>query len=225
MPEEGKNEMAIHPTSTPFYRRAALTALIGGLALAPAAHAANYTFDVLYEGAGVAALAAGSDDPEGTVLYDGDTFIWTLSIVDDRYWEVLESGDFFPLMAFGVSEAGDRTVNYMLTLYNDATEVFSDTAADVVNSSVHLGTNTISLDAGLKFDSMRIELTLISATEDGDPSVAITTSPSGLLPIFGAPEQNTFYPGIVLAPVPEPQPWALAIAGLITLGALSRRRR
>jgi hypothetical protein len=217
--------MSAHPSSTPFHRRAALAALIGGLAMAPAAHAASYTFDVLYQGAGTAALATGSDDPAGTVLYDGDTFIWTLSIVDDRYWEVLESGDFFPLMAFGVSEAGDRTVNYMLTLYNDATEVFSDTAADVVNSSVHVGTNTITLDAGLKFDSMRLELTLISATEDGDPSVAITTSPYGLLPIFGAPEQNTYYPGIVLAPVPEPQPWALAIAGLITLGALSRRRR
>ncbi|MDP2869150.1 hypothetical protein [Methyloversatilis sp.] len=217
--------MAIHSTSTPFQRRAALAALIGGLALAPATHAASYTFDVLYEGAGVAALAAGSDDPESTVLYDGDTFVWTLSIVDDRYWEVVASGDFFPLMAFGVSEAGDRTVNYMLTLYNDAAEVFSDAAADVVNSSVHLGTNTITLDAGLKFDSMRLELTLISATEDDDPSLATATSPYGLLPIFGAPEQNTFYPGIVLAPVPEPQPWALAIAGLITLGALSRRRR
>lgn len=217
--------MAEHQTSTPFKRCAAVAALIGGLALAPAAHAANYTFDVLYEGAGVAALAAGSDDPVGTVLYDGDTFVWTLSIVDGRYWEVLESKDFFPLMAFGVSGAGDRTVDYMLTLYNDATEVFSDTATNVVNSSVHLGTNTVTLDAGLKFDSMRLELTLISATEDGNPSVATATSPYGLLPIFGAPEQNTFYPGIVLAPVPEPQPWALAMAGLITLGALSRRRR
>ncbi|MDP3871528.1 MAG: hypothetical protein Q8Q80_02610 [Methyloversatilis sp.] len=217
--------MAIHSTSTPFHRCVALAALIGGLALAPAAHAANYTFDVLYEGAGVATLAAGSDDPDGTVLYDGDTFVWTLSIVDDRYWEVVASGDFFPLMAFGVSEPGDRTVNYMLTLYNDATEVFSETAADVVNSSVHIGTNTITLDAGLKFDSMRLELTLISATVDDNPTVATATSPYGLLPIFGAPEQNAFYPGIVLAPVPEPQPWVLAIAGLITLGALSRRRR
>lgn len=217
--------MITHQASTLLRRHAALAALIGGLALAPAAHAANYTFDVLYEGAGVAALAVGSDDPVSTVLYDGDTFVWTLSIIDDRYWEVLESGDFFPLMAFGVSEAGDRTVDYMLTLYNDATEVFSDTAADVVNSSVHLGTNTITLDAGLKFDSMRLEVTLISATADGNPSVSIATSPYGLLPIFGAPEQNIYYPGIVLAPVPEPQPWALAIAGLITLGALSRRRR
>jgi hypothetical protein len=217
--------MTKEQTSTLLRRHAALAALIGGLVLAPAAHAANYTFDVLYEGAGVAALAAGSDDPGATVLYDGDTFVWTLSIVDDRYWEVLESGDFFPLMAFAVSEAGDRSVDYMLTFYNDTTEVFSDTAADVVNSTVHLGTNTITLDAGLKFDSMRLELTLISATEDGDPSVAITTSPYGLLPIFGTPERNTYYPGIVLAPVPEPQPWALAMAGLITLGALSRRQR
>lgn len=216
--------MAEHRGSTPFRRSAALIALMGGLVLAPAVEAANYTFDVLYEGAGVASLAAGSDDPNNTVLYTGDTFVWTLSIADDRYWEVLQEGDFFPLMAFAVSEAGDRTVDYVLTLSDDAAEVFSETAAGAVNSSVHIGTNAVFLTAGLKFDSMRLELTLVDATEDGDPSIQISSSPYGLVPIFGAPEQNTYAPGIVLAPVPEPEPWALAAAGLIVLGAVSRRR-
>lgn len=217
--------MAANETSTPFYRCAVVAALIGGLALTPAAQAASYTFDVLYEGEGVASLAPGSDDPDATVLFDGDTFVWTLSIIDDRYWEVLESNDFFPLMAFAVNEPGDRNVDYVLTLYNDAADVYSETVSGAVNSSVHIGTNSVELDAGLKFDSMRLELSLFSATVDGDPSSPVPTSLNGLLPIFGAPENNDFYPGIVLAPVPEPQPWALATAGLIALGALGRRRR
>lgn len=202
-------------------RMTAMLATVSGLALAGSAQAAGYVFDVLYTD-GSAALASGSYDPNGTVLFDGDNFVWTITITNDRYWEVVSSDSFFPLMAFGVDEPGTRTGDYTLTLYDDLTEVFSQTVYSEVTQEVHLGTNGVTLDMGTTFDAMRLEFTLTSAI-DLDDATPVSSTINGLLPIFGAPEQNQYSPGIVLAPVPEPGTQAMMLAGLLLLGAAARR--
>src|SRR4051812_26535856 len=45
---------------------------------APQARADYYNFQVLYSGSNTATLAAGSDDPVGLSLVDGDSFDWDI---------------------------------------------------------------------------------------------------------------------------------------------------
>ncbi len=46
----------------------------------------------------------------------------------------------------------------------------------------------------------------------------------GLLPIFGAPEQNPFSPGISYGVIPEPSSFAMVALGSIGLLGAARRR-
>lgn len=213
------------------YKRLMSVLAVGAGLLAPPAWAASYVFDVQYNGNGNASLAIGSDDPMAITLWDGDSFDWTISAQDDRYWEVVTGGDFFPLQALGVAESGTRIGDLTLTLLNDGVPVYTESATDVVNNFVHVGTNTITLATGLVFDQMRLQYTLttgIEATDyaaDPDNLLPIGSSPTGLLPILGAPEMNTVFPGIVYAPVPEPATWALWLAGGAWLAGRARRRR
>jgi hypothetical protein len=210
--------------------------LVAALGLANAtlafpSHAASFSFDVLYSGSGNASLVWGSDNPVGTSMFDGDSFVWHISAAGDGYWDVQTGGNFFPLMAFGVQESGARTGEFTLTLRNDGIEVFSLSETAALNNYVHLGTNTINLPTGLMFDEMRLDYALTTAlespeyTSDPDKLQPIASTPTGLLPIFGAPELNPFYPGIIYGPVPEPATWAAMLAGLALMGATLRQRR
>ncbi len=198
--------------------------------LSGVAHAAGYNFDVLYSGAGIATLNAGSDDPEGVTLFDGDTFSWAITAQGSDVWTVDTGGDFFPLMAFALNEPGDRMGDFTLTLSNGGSPVFTASETGAINSEVHLGTNGINLNTGLVFNQMYLQYSLTQATElfdtavDPDNLQPIGSTLSGLLPIFGAPEQNTFSPGIIYAPVPEPGTWVMLLAGLGLVGAAVRRR-
>jgi hypothetical protein len=211
--------------------RALITSiLIASGCISNVAHAADYSFDVLYSGAGMAMLNTGSDDPVGLTLYDGDTFSWTITAQGTDAWTVVTGGGFFPLMAFGLEESGDRVGDFTLTLSNDGSSVFTIAEFDTVNSEVHLGTNTINLDTGLVFDQMHLQYSLTLATElldtavDPDNLLPVGSTLSGMLPIFGAPEENSFAPGIIYAPVPEPETWVMLLVGLGLVGAAVRRR-
>lgn len=196
------------------------------------AHAANYNFDVLYSGAGVATLNAGSDNPYGLALFEGDTFSWTITAQGADAWTVVTGGDFFPLMGFAVDEPGDRVGDFTLTLNNGGSSVFTASETDVVTSEVHLGTNDINLSTGLVFNQMYLQYSLTQATEleedaaDPQDLQHIGSTLNDMLPIFGAPEQNQYSPGIIYgaAPVPEPETWAMLLAGLGLVGAAVRRR-
>ena len=201
--------------------------------LSNVAHAVDYNFDVLYSGNGVATLNTGSDNPDGLTLWDGDTFDWTITAQGTDTWTVVTGGDFFPLMAFKVDEPGDRIGDFTLTLSNGGASVFSANETNTDNEQIHLGTNGINLDTGLVFDQMHLQFSLTYAIEYfGSAEVPpenpqqIGSTLQGLLPIFGAPEQNESLPGVIVyAPVPEAQTWVMLLAGLGLVGAAVRRRR
>ena len=188
--------------------RLAAVLLAGGAIVAQPAWAANYTFDVLYSGFGNATLEAGSDDPVGTTLWDGDSFDWTITAQGLASWTVVTGGGFFPLQAFTTYEAGTRTGDFTLTLSNDGAPVYTTSETGAVNNYVHIGTNTINLTSGLVFDQMQLHYTLTTAIEaeehavDPDNLQPIGSTLGGLLPIFGAPEANIYSPGIIYGPVP-----------------------
>ncbi len=197
----------------------AAAGLLAGLA-SPGSAATNYVFDVEYLGNDNAQLAPGSDDPVGAMLLPGDTFQWTIASADARFWRVETGGDFFPFMAFGVNPAGVRVGDFSLVLRNDGGDVFSLIGTDVTNQEVHLGTNTVTLPTGLDFDEMFLDYSLDSADDLGQPPTPANTTLEGLLPIFGAPEQNQFSPGIVF--IPEPGVAALGMAALVLVGRVRR---
>ncbi len=200
--------------------------------LSNVAHAVDYNFDVLYSGNGVATLNTDSDNPNGLTLWDGDAFDWTITAQGTDAWTVVTGGAFFPLMAFAVNEEGTRIGDFTLTLSNGGASVFSISETNIDNEEIHLGTNEINLGTGLVFNQMHLQYSLTQATElfdtaeDPDNLQPIGSTLHGLLPIFGAPEQNESLPGVIVyAPVPEAQTWVMLLAGLGLVGAAVRRRR
>jgi hypothetical protein len=176
---------------------------------------------VLYFGQGVATLALGSDDPNSTTLVDGDTFQWSITAQNGGYWKVVAGGDFFPLMAFATNPDGERTGNFTLQLFNDSVEVFNLSEIGASNQFVHVGTNTVALSTGLIFDEMRLDYMLTAAVDDSFQPIDSTLY--GLLPIFGAPESNQFFPGIEYV-VPEPGTVSLTLLSFLRLCACSKRQ-
>lgn len=201
-----------------------LAALALSAALATSAQAASFDFDILYFGNNVATVAMGSTDPQGQVIADGDSFTWSITAQFGAEWQVQTTRDYFPLMAFTALGCGTRTGDWTLTLSNNGASVYSQSASGDVQRCVHMGTNGITLNSGLVFDKMHLSYTLATYVPDNVDDTAPNTINSRL-PIFGAPEMNPFYPGIIYGPIPEPGTLAMLAAGLGMVGLMSRRRR
>jgi hypothetical protein len=226
--------------------RVGICAMLIGAAVRPAAAQSHYDFNVLYSGGGNATLAPGSQDPTGLNILPLDDFLWTITATAGSFWHVDAGGDFFPLMAFGVTEGGDRYGDFTLTLFRAGSSVFSQVESGALNCYAHMGTNTVSLATGLDFDKMMLSYTLTSELGDdsdscgspindppkGDGSAKVPGDShidSGLLPIFGAPEENAHSPGIsfqsaAVTSAPEPATISLVAFGLTLVGGGVRRR-
>jgi hypothetical protein len=193
------------------------------LALAGTAQAANYTFNVLYSGGGVAALAPGSDDPLSTVLATGDSFTYRLTATGDDAWTVLTDNGVFPRFAMsgsfyiGPDPAVYYPVDYLLTLNDDAAPVFSF-GESTFNCCAHVGTNTLALPTGLVFDEWVLTVT-IGATTNVDPFYSLLPWP-GQAPELYSPNDLSYSGN-----VPEPASWTMMIAGFGLVGAAVRRRQ
>ena len=194
-------------------------AFAASMFMAGAANAASYNFSVNYSGGGVAALAAGSDDPLTTALHAGDNFVYTLSGTGGGQWTSLSGAGVFPLFAMTVAESGHRTGDLTLDLKLGGVTVFSLAENGVGTAFVHIGTNTDAVPTGLVFDQWVLTETLVSS------DVADST-PNSLLPWPGqSPEVHDATAFSYAAGVPEPATWALMIGGFGLAGASLRRRK
>ena len=219
-------------------------AIVAGLLAAPAWSVVSvpnsYSFEVLYEGGGNASVVPGSVDQRTVTLQPGDSFTWTISALPDWQWTVASGGTVFPLMAFAVQESADRTGDFELQFLNNGAVVRTVQETASVQSLVHMGTNTITLLAGQTFDQLRLQYHLISAfsvemVEDPDNPGSqlrivgdtVGSTPTTLLPIFGMVDntQVANTSTTIYAPVPEPETWALWLAGIAALAARARRLR
>ena len=205
----------MHLTTTNRYStiRLGFVAAVAMMLLPSWVFGVNFVFDIEYFGNDATQLAPGSDEPTGLLVSPGDSFQWTIAPVDDRYWLVESGGSFFPLMAFNVNPSGSRTGDFDLILRNNGADVFNLMEVDVENQEVHLGTNTVELPIGLEFDEMFLDYSFTSAADIVDPFASVETTIADRLPIFGAPENNTFFPGIVFVPEPDNfwMPFALVL--------------
>ena len=128
------------------------------------------------------------------------------------------------MMAFSVNEAGTRVGDFTLTLLKGGAGVFTASEAGAQNQWVHVGTNTITLGAGLTFDEMQLSYQLTSAVDQTDPTMSIGSTPNSLMSWPGIGPEHIIYGGGSIALVPEPETYALMLSGLAAL-ALARRQQ
>ena len=206
---------------------ASICSVIAISSIATQASAASFLYNVNYDDAGVATLGTGSDDLQAIDLVAGDRVIYTLTATGLNRWRVLNNIQSNVTFAVLASDSASRQVDVDLFLKLNGTSVFSQSDRDINNSFTHLGPNTTSLSAGLQFNQVVFDLTLLSAVDPDDANINVGTRISSLLPILGPPQQQD---GIVFGPseisaVPEPATWALMILGLGVTGAAMRRER
>jgi hypothetical protein len=187
------------------------------LAVSTSASATLFDFDVIYNGTAVS-LETGSDNPIGSVLQVGDSFNYNVQAAGDAFWRVDAANDFFPFLAFTVDESGTRTADMDLRLLLDGVEQFSLLQNGISNSNVHLGTNTVSLLAGLEFDEIALDFDLLASDV-----LNTTINDYGIGPNF----PGGFGDGISYndASVGVPEPGVLALMGLGLLGLVVSRKR
>lgn len=195
-----------------------LAAVAFAASLSLPATAAVYNFNVDYFGGNVASLAAG-DDPTATNLQAGDHFNYTLSADGGDYWRIESNANIFPFFSLQTSDAGTRTADFTLTLLLNGVSQFSLTELGINNSSVHIGTNTVGLTAGLEFDQIVVSYDLLASDNGNNRPSSLLPWP-GVGPEFWSPQQVSYLQGVV------PEPATLGLLGLALVGAgLARSRK
>jgi hypothetical protein len=193
-------------------------------ALSPmTADAALINFDVLYYGAGVSALAPGSDNLLTTTAVTGDTIHYQFTAAGSGSgWMVINNGQVFGLgnlLATPVSGVFDYVMRLKLGGVTQASQAQTGTS----QCCADLGARFVTVTTGAKFDQITLDVILQSGF--GTPVQFLGLAPAwpDQAPEINRPDLFTFVPGI-LTSVPEPASWALLLAGFGLGGALMRRR-
>ena len=196
----------------------AFAAAVSMFAMASSAQAADYLFDVEYDGNGIASLAPGSADPLAVILAAGDTYTYRLSASGTGYWTKLADGGIFPFFSLS-GPFGTSTANFTLNLLNNGSNVFTYSEMGATTAFAHLGTNTVSVGAGLVWDQFELTSSILS-TEATGPANSLLPWPGQALEQY-RPQRVSFTPGAV----PEPATWALMVLGVGLAGAAMRRKQ
>ena len=189
--------------------------------ISTSAFSATYNFDAIYDGTNISSV--GVDNPIGTALQAGDSFNYNVHAAGDDFWSVDVTDNYFPFLAFTIDEAGDRTGDMSLSLYLDGVLQLPTLVENgIVNSEVHLGTNGVSLDAGLVFDEIVLDYLLISSF-DTEPTPSANSATIAALTI-GPNIPGGFGDGISYSAVPVPAALWLFGSGLISLIGVARSK-
>jgi hypothetical protein len=154
----------------------------------------------------------------------GDSFNYNMGAAGNDFWKVDVANNFFPLLAFTTGESGTRGGTFYLDLLLDGISQFSLLPSAISNYSVHIGTNTVSLVAGLMFDEIILNYTLNSSTVD---TTIIDYVIGGSAPnVPGGFASGISYNAVVVPPTDVPAPASLALIGLgiVALGWNRQKR-
>lgn len=195
------------------------SALILAVALSSRhASAVLLDFDVTYDGTDIS-LDVGSDTVLGTMIAVGDSFDYNIGTANNDFWKVDVTTSYFPFLAFTTDEVGIRDGTFSLNLLLDGVSQLFLAPSAVSNSTVHIGTNAVSLVAGLMFDEIILNYTLTASTIDTTISQYVIGGASPNVP-------GGFTSGISYnAAIDVPAPATLVFFGLGLAGLCYSRRK
>ena len=172
-------------------------------------------FDVTYDGTDIS-LDIGSDTVLGTGIAVGDTFNYNIGATGNDFWKVDITTSYFPFLAFTTAEVGVRDGTFSLNLLLDGVSQLFLAPSAVSNSTVHIGTNAISLVAGLMFDEIILDYTLTASTIDTTISQYVIGGANPNVP--GGFTSGISYNAGAAIDVPAPATLVLFWLGLVGLG-------
>ena len=205
-------------------RKTALAALLAGFALPAAAQTYSFEFGSLLTG-GIGVPAGGGAtfaemEISPTAAPDGNTYTFTLEILSPTFTTTFGSNAFVGTAGF--NNAGAITTEE-ITLVSGGVSTISATNGG--------GGGGVNWDFGADYgngDSDRLEAGESVTWTQSFSSVLNLVDPFAYLHVQGiAPngESGKYIPNGSTPPIPEPETYAMMLAGLGLLGFVARRRR
>jgi hypothetical protein len=193
----------------------ALTISVAFLSLS--AQATTFSYDYTYDGSTLTT----NQTSEGSPLAVGDVVNLTLHTQGSDYWSATAGQDLWAPIS--MQEAADRTGNATWSFLMNGFVLDSGSYFGQTSSAAHIINFTDpSIDVNFNEFKSSFTLTAYSLLDAG-----VTTNTLG--PIFtmaaGSPEAFYIDTPTYVASVPEPETYAMMLAGLGLMGAIARRRK
>lgn len=179
-----------------------------------ATQAAIYYFDYTYDGTSTFTTLSAA----GSTFTVGDTIQATFRADGAGYWTATAGTNVWTPQ--GINEAGTRYGDLYWDFSNNGSTVDSGSALGLGSSAVHIPQQVIT-SSSILFDQLSWNYTLTSSDSPTNTLNGSTFGFGGALGMYWN-GTVTYY---AAAPVPEPETYAMLLAGLGLLGFHARRRK